>query len=206
MTKYSLVHPDCAIEFINWYSNTRKDKSRTIHTYSKSFKNTKDILQKLFPNGKIPESDLSSLNNHCNQFIENLDSEHYPSKNKPYPLSYLLENGTASLLYLICKILKPEKVVETGVSYGRSSSYILQALHENNFGTLYSIDYSLRPWESKQMLGSMIPDFLRDRWELVYGIAHKKLKPLLDSLQQIDIFIHDSAHTYNNMMFEYKTS
>ena len=53
MTKYSLVHPDCAIEFINWYSNTRKDKSRTIHTYSKSFKNTKDILQKLFPNGNF---------------------------------------------------------------------------------------------------------------------------------------------------------
>lgn len=102
--------------------------------------------------------------------------------------------------------MKPEKVVETGVAYGRSSSYILQALHENNFGKLYSIDYAFRPWETKKMIGSMIPDFLRNRWELIYGIAHKKLKPLLDSLQEIDIFIHDSAHTYNNMMFEYETS
>lgn len=56
------------------------------------------------------------------------------------------------------------------------------------------------------MLGAMIPDNLRDRWELVYGMASKKLKPLLDSIKPIDIFIHDSAHTYSNMMFEFQTS
>lgn len=117
-----------------------------------------------------------------------------------------MDDSSSVLLYLICRILKPEKVVETGVAYGRSSTLILQALHDNNFGNLYSIDYSFRPWESKKMLGSMIPDYLRNRWKLVYGMSKKKLKPLLNSLGKIDIFIHDSAHTYENMMFEFSTS
>jgi predicted O-methyltransferase YrrM len=36
--------------------------------------------------------------------------------------------------------IKPKIVVETGVSFGITSSFILQAMEENGFGTLYSID------------------------------------------------------------------
>jgi len=206
MTKYSFSHPECAIELIKTTNDFRNDRKRPVHNYTNYSTDIKDILDQLFPNMDVPKYDLSQLNIHCEQFLQKLDSEEHPSKNKPYPTFYSLDHVNASLLYLICKILKPEKVVETGVAYGSSCSYILQALHENNYGKLYSIDYSFRPWESKQMIGSMIPDYLRSRWNLVYGIASKKLKPLLDSLGQIDIFIHDSAHSYNNMMFEYNTS
>ena len=79
-------------------------------------------------------------------------------------------------------------------------------MNENNYGELYSLDYLFRPWESKQMIGSIIPNYLRNRFNLVYGIASKKLKQFLLLNKEIDIFIHDSDHTYKNMMFEYDIS
>jgi len=206
MAKYSILHPECAFELIKCFNDSKKDHLHPVYRYTNYNTSIDDVLNQLFPNVDIPKYDLSQLNLHCKQFLQKLDLKEYPSKDKPYPTFYSLDFVNASLLYLICKILKPEKVVETGIAYGSSSSYILQALHENKYGKLYSIDYSFRPWQSKQMIGSMIPDYLKYRWNLVYGIASKKLKPLLDSLGKIDIFIHDSAHTYNNMIFEYNTS
>lgn len=206
MAKYSIRHPDCGINFVNWYYNTLKDAKHSDHEFSNYTSDINNILEQLFPNIKIPQSDLSKLNSHFKQFFQKLDLEKYPSKKKPYPTEYSLENNSALLLYLICKIIKPKKVVETGVAYGLSSSHILQALNENNYGELHSIDYSFRPWESKQMIGAIIPDYLKNRFNLVYGIASKKLKQLLNDNPEIDIFIHDSDHTYKNMMFEYNTS
>ena len=206
MAKYSLSHPEAGIELCNLYYNAWKDGKHPAHKYTDYITNVEDVIHRLFPTAVNPKQDLSQLDVHCKQFLKKLESEKHPSKTRPYPAEHLMNNSSGVLLYLICKILRPEKVVETGVAYGLSSSYILQALHENNYGRLYSIDYAFRPWESKQMLGAMIPDNLRDRWKLVYGMASKKLKPLLDSIKPIDIFIHDSAHTYSNQIFEFQTS
>ena len=206
MAKYSLSHPEAGIELGNLYYNSWKDGKYPAHKYTDYSTNIEDVIHRLFPTAVNPKQDLSQLDVHCKQFLKKLEPEKYPSKTRPYPAEHLMNNSSGVLLYLICKILRPEKVVETGVAYGLSSSYILQALHENNYGELYSIDYAFRPWESKQMLGAMIPDNLRDRWKLIYGMASKKLKPLLDSIKPIDIFIHDSAHTYSNQIFEYQSS
>jgi len=124
----------------------------------------------------------------------------------PYPLGFQLDDASCVLLYTLCKIVKPEKIVETGVAYGLSTSYILQALNENKKGTLYSIDSVFRSWESVKMIGSMIPNRLKNRWEFVQGESSKKLEPLLKSVGMIDIFLHDSLHRYKNMMYEYRTS
>src|SRR5687768_7205690 len=43
-------------------------------------------------------------------------------------------------LYFLVRALKPRIAVETGVCYGASTSYILEALVRNGGGTLYSID------------------------------------------------------------------
>ncbi|MBS7618991.1 hypothetical protein KEJ25_10485, partial [Candidatus Bathyarchaeota archaeon] len=43
-------------------------------------------------------------------------------------------------LYLIVRVLRPKYVVETGVSAGRSSAFILCGLCDNGEGELYSID------------------------------------------------------------------
>ena len=117
-------------------------------------------------------------------------------------------------LYILVRALKPEFFVETGVSAGESSTYILQAMHDNNFGKLYSIDLpsvfvpkgltTITP--EGETSGWAVPEELKDRWELIFGKSEAILPDLLKKLQNIDIFFHDSMHTYHHMMFEYTTS
>ena len=107
-----------------------------------------------------------------------------------------------TVLYTLCRKVKPDVVIETGVASGVSSSYILCGLHENNNGVLYSIDLSWREGQS----GWLVPDYLRYRWQLIMGRSSDKLPPLLGGLKTIDIFLHDSEHTYQNMLFEYQAA
>ena len=119
------------------------------------------------------------------------------------PVSY--EDGM--LLYALVRALKPYVVVETGVANGVSSSFILKALDRNSRGRLYSIDLHYREGESVpegRELGWVIPGELRYRWELRLGESTKVLPKLLRELKSIDIFFHDSRHTYKTMMREYR--
>ncbi|MEL6252859.1 MAG: class I SAM-dependent methyltransferase [Bacteroidota bacterium] len=124
-------------------------------------------------------------------------------------------------LYTIIRHLKPEKVVETGVCNGASTSYILKALQKNGKGTLYSIDFpdvldkeNEEIWEGKGSsiipedgaTGWLVPKELRDRWELRLGKSQDLLPPLLEELGSIDFFVHDSEHSYECMTFEFETS
>ncbi len=114
--------------------------------------------------------------------------------------------------YAVVRLLKPDVVVETGVQGGISSAYILQALHENGRGMLYSIDLpdaeilKVIPPEKRRGLesGWLVPENLRTRWHLILGDAREKLPSLLQELGQIDIFIHDSEHSYHHMLWEYR--
>jgi hypothetical protein len=117
-------------------------------------------------------------------------------------------------LYILVRSLKPEFFLETGVSAGESSTYILQAMHDNNFGKLFSIDFpsaivekgltTIMP-EGKTS-GWAIPENLKDRWELSLGKSEELLPKILERQKKIDVFMHDSVHTYDHMMFEYTTS
>jgi hypothetical protein len=119
-------------------------------------------------------------------------------------------------IYVIVRIRKPDIVVETGVASGVTSSFILQALEDNDQGELHSID--LPPTgrrlangltyhiPSGKQSGWMIPDSLRHRWHLILGESAKELLPLLQQLGNIDIFLHDSLHTFENMRFEYEAA
>jgi len=115
-------------------------------------------------------------------------------------------------LYVLCRELQPSNVVETGVSSGVSSSYILRALAKSRHGELHSIDLPQEEYsasnsnDSEPQTGWLIPDYLRDRWHLISGKSSDKLKPVLENLQVIDVFMHDSEHTYRNMMWEYLTA
>jgi predicted O-methyltransferase YrrM len=105
------------------------------------------------------------------------------------------------IVYIICRKLKPDAVVETGVSSGISSAFILCALEDNKHGKLYSVDLA---WGGQS--GWIIPDFLRHRWHLELGSSSEKLSPLLEKSGEIDIFLHDSEHSYRNMLWEYQTA
>ena len=194
------------------FSQVRTDQQnkQQIHKYDNIKYNANEVIASFFPEfdhlDTESKQNTSALQNHLSEFSLNLKNKVFPSKEKPYPLVYQLDNESGLFLYILCKILKPEIIVETGVAYGMSSAYILQALKENNKGTLYSIDSIFRPWESEEMIGSAIPSELKNKWNFINGVATEKLYPLIKSLKQIDIFIHDSLHTYTNMMSEFNTA
>lgn len=108
------------------------------------------------------------------------------------------------ILYLLVRSMKPNVVVETGVCYGASSAYILQALAENGRGELYSIDLGNSSDEPPHDF--FIPKHLTDRWRLIIGDSTQVLPQLLARLEQIDLFHHDSLHSYEHMMWEYDTA
>jgi len=140
---------------------------------------------------------------------------------KPFSLRVLAMDTTSCLsLYVLCRVTKPAIFVECGVASGMSSSYILRALNRNKFGKLYSIDVpwhtvthnwkaapaeDLVPRPQEKISGWLIPDNLRDRWDLTVGRSSDKLPALLKQLGPIDIFFHDSEHTYDNMVWEFTT-
>jgi hypothetical protein len=49
----------------------------------------------------------------------------------------------------------------------------------------------------------MVPDIYRERIEIRNGDAKHLLPPLIDELDSVDFFYHDSDHTYAHMMFEF---
>ncbi|HVZ62325.1 MAG TPA: class I SAM-dependent methyltransferase [Candidatus Nitrosotalea sp.] len=210
--RYSLIHPTVGMQLLQskyqtWCDSRNKD---SIFNYGSKKNELDEILQRLFPNSEYSVSDLqknvNDLQNHARDFFNKLQGDVYPSRRKPYPIEYTLDNTSGFFLYVLCKLLKPEKIVETGVAYGSSSMYILQAINENKKGMLYSIDYAFTPWQSKEMIGAAIPDQLRKNWKLVFGPSSQELKKLLTSLDEVDVFFHDSLHTSKNMAFEFETA
>ncbi len=142
---------------------------------------------------------------------------------KPFSFRALGIDLTACLaLYGLCRTVKPESVVETGVASGISSSHILLALDTNKKGTLYSIDVpwytvtenwrarytedELVPRAIEEQSGWMIPDYLRSRWQLIPGKSTDRLAPLLEEVGAIDLFFHDSQHTYETMIWEFQNA
>jgi predicted O-methyltransferase YrrM len=121
----------------------------------------------------------------------------------PYRFGSTPEADCESLYYLV-RALRPRIVVETGVCYGASSSYILEALDANGKGELYSIDLGNAKDEPPNDF--FVPRRLRRRWHLLIGDCKKLLAPLLAHLAEVDMFHHDSLHTYEHMMWEYETA
>jgi predicted O-methyltransferase YrrM len=130
----------------------------------------------------------------------------------------------ARSLYTICRLLQPRVVIETGVAAGISSAFVLKALEDNSSGLLHSID--LPNYEEMlvgtdpkyaeggpkavlpvgQQSGFVIPGQLRSKWNLHLGLSSEILPNVLSEVGQIDMFIHDSEHSYRNMLFEYRTA
>jgi predicted O-methyltransferase YrrM len=107
-------------------------------------------------------------------------------------------------LYCLVRLTKPKIVVETGVQNGISSTLILEALRDNKQGTLHSIEIleKLPRWLDRPV-GWIVPEHLREHWKLQIG-SSLELLPILFEKVNTDFFLHDSLHTYDHMMAEYK--
>lgn len=120
-------------------------------------------------------------------------------------------------LYALVRLLAPRHVVETGVSSGVSSSFLLSALKANGRGTLHSVDFptpqrgrtfspetdspvALPPGRAS---GWAVPAALRPGWDLRIGKSSEVLPPLVAELPTVDIFLHDDEHTFENATREF---
>ncbi|MFZ1008138.1 MAG: class I SAM-dependent methyltransferase, partial [Candidatus Sulfotelmatobacter sp.] len=118
--------------------------------------------------------------------------------------------------------LKPKTIVQTGVCNGMSSAFMMLGLVKNGGdGSLHVIDlpavfnpkdagwtvkgkvYGVVIPEGKSS-GWMVPDAYRDRFEVWTGDAKVLLPKMVDKVDSIDLFFHDSEHTYNHMIFEFR--
>lgn len=203
--KKSFFKPRLMLELAEEKSEIKDDENFREHNYNFNFESIEDFFKWKYPEVNITkfESELNNLNSDVEKFFNELRDKNYPSKEMPYPIDYSISLDSRKFLYILCRIVKPKNVIETGVAYGLSSFYILSALNKNKFGTLTSIDAIFRPWQSEEMIGSIIPKYLRDKWKLVLGKSNEKLLDVFKKNEDVEIFIHDSLHTYKNMTFEF---
>jgi predicted O-methyltransferase YrrM len=123
----------------------------------------------------------------------------------PFDLRWAADSRFARLGYLLCRLISPSVVLETGVAYGVSAVFILKALEVNGRGTLYSVDLPPLRSEYERFWGIAVPEALKDRWRLHRGSSASVLPPLLEETRTLDLFVHDSLHTRRNMRREFDT-
>lgn len=124
--------------------------------------------------------------------------------------SFYVEIEAPLELYALARLLRPNHIVEVGVSSGVSSAYFLKALDRNGKGTLHSVD--LPRAEKKtgpkrksdhgswaipagRSSGWAVPFALRKRWDLRIGDKSEVLPLLSQELDQIDLFLYDVPHS-----------
>ena len=106
-------------------------------------------------------------------------------------------------LYGLARWLRPTVIVESGGYIGMSSAFILKALADEKLATakLYSIELSqecdqgaLIPEELRSAAGSFVP---------MRGKVEDFLKRG-DLPSPVDMFLHDSSHSYRHMLWEFR--
>ena len=127
----------------------------------------------------------------------------------------------ALFLYWLVRRAKPRKIVQCGVCNGLSTAFMMLGLVKNNGGGTISVidmppifDRDDPGWTTEgkvygvvipegKTTGWIVPDAYRDRLEVWNGDAKKLLPEMVDQLDSLDFFYHDSDHSYNHMMFEF---
>lgn len=144
----------------------------------------------------LNESALARIEDCVRKSLENLPDH------SPFPISLNGDFSLARLSYAACRALRPRQVVETGVCYGVTTAFLLQALRENGAGTLHSIDLPPLGRKAHDFVGTLVPYDLRARWVLHRGTSRILLPRVLKQVGIVDFFIHDSLHTCRNIRRE----
>jgi hypothetical protein len=142
------------------------------------------------------ESELSDVEKEIELAIEDMQ------RRTSYRRTDYADFSLARLYYLICRAMKPDVIVETGVARGVSSAFILKALEKNGAGILHSVDLPPLGPIAGQDVGFLVRESLKDRWRLHKGVSKRILPPLLREIGMVDVFIHDSLHTKANVRRE----
>lgn len=88
----------------------------------------------------------------------------------PFELGYNSDISLARLCYLVCRTLTPAIVLETGVAYGVTTAFLLQAIAQNGRGQVHSVDLAPLRQDAEDYMGFLVPQDLRGSWILHRGL------------------------------------
>ena len=126
---------------------------------------------------------------------------------KETPLGGAGTTLNACVLYCLIRNFDMNHVIETGVSGGYYTSFMLAALNKNNYhGTLDSLEIS----DDKEQVAKLVPKFQLNEgidWNLIMGHSSleffKELKNK-NIKHAAELYSHDSLHTMSHMLKELK--
>ncbi|MBF0193545.1 MAG: class I SAM-dependent methyltransferase [Magnetococcales bacterium] len=115
------------------------------------------------------------------------------------------------LLYAICKVFQPKKIIETGTHHGTTTNYLLKYCSEDE-GHVYSFDViragqSILPELKMNNLTLTTPKrlLLRPKGdEKDVSFIRNAVKSCAND-NGCDLFLHDSDHRYENVRWEWDT-
>ena len=156
-------------------------------------------------------ADLKGFWDELGEFSELRQSieKHKDVMHTDYDTSILGSTSWLPLLYCLVRIKQPEIVIETGCATGTTASLILYALERNGSGHLHTLDLrDPADWISRGGLatGFLVPERLKARWSLTLQDAKVALPQLFSRLGKVDLFYHDSDHSYIHQMWELLTA
>lgn len=168
----------------------------------------KKLLLKAFQALQFKHLSLADFETYWNEIKNN---ELLPHLHQELKAGNGLSSTFGKWLYISIRALKPDSMIETGVANGFSSWVILNAMHKNGKGKLYSIDLPGNDTNAdynlpSEQIGRVVPEILRSNWSLRLGDGKQLLPALMQELGQIDVFFHDSDHSYEHMKFEFEQS
>jgi Methyltransferase domain len=123
----------------------------------------------------------------------------------PVTVNHDADPALAEMVWCLARHLRPRVAIETGVSRGITSRVILEAFARNGEGHLWSIDLPPLgdPW--RHLVGTAVPPTMRERWTYIRGASRRRLPDLCRRVGPIEMFVHDSLHTPDNLHFELAT-
>jgi len=200
------THKEGIIDGLSYY------ESKVVNKICKKYfrKASKPELKELYSVATIQTNNTEELFRHLNMddFVKENDKDFnelfstYKKLLSEVKLTYPWYIGydEAKIFYMITLYNKPKILLETGVANGTSSFFFLSALKKNGVGKLISADI-------KNDVGVVVPDELKSNWDLKIfeNDVKNSFKKLVSSIPEIDMFLHDSDHTYNWQYFEYST-
>src|ERR1700730_172754 len=140
----------------------------------------------------VDETDWNQWRVEYGELEKMLDRRYAECVSFSAPVIWRIERQTGLLLYALIRRGRPRVVVEAGVANGHSTVISLSALQANAFGEFHSFDIS-------NSVGSLLRDAERARWTLHVcppRSASTRFRHLVNELGPVDLFFHDSDHSY----------
>ena len=126
-----------------------------------------------------------------------------PETSGPIEIRYGPSPELMRLVNLVCRLLQPQQMVETGVAKGFTTASALDAIDRNGHGQLHSVELPSLYFGYAEQVGERIPNRLRNYWRLEFGPSAVVMPRLMKNIGSLELFVHDSACNYDNQKTEF---